>query len=54
MNQDMMKLKNLEGVSEYAMVNTSEFFAEGFSAYTSGETTPFAKGFGEFLRRWIK
>jgi hypothetical protein len=42
------------GISEYAMTNEDELFAEGFAAYYGGEQTEFAKAFGDFLGRWLK
>lgn len=43
-----------DGISEYALTNEDELFAEGFAAYYGGEKTEFAKAFGEFLGRWLK
>lgn len=40
------------GFSEYSNTNDHELFAEGFSAWYGGESTEFAKAFGEFLKRW--
>ena len=53
MRKDLVStLNGLNGISEYATTNADELFAEAFSAWYGGETTPFANAFGEFLRRW--
>ena len=53
MRRDLIStLKDLPGISEYATTNADELFAEAFSAWYGGETTPFANAFGDYLRRW--
>jgi hypothetical protein len=53
MRNDLIStLKDLPGISEYATTNADELFAEAFSAWYGGETTPFANAFGDYLRRW--
>ena len=41
-----------DGMSEYATTNYDELFAEAFSAWYGGEQTEFAKGMGEFLKKY--
>lgn len=54
MQEDLRKnVYGKEGMSEYATTNENELFAEGFAAYTSGQTSEFAKAFGAFLERWL-
>lgn len=53
MQDELRKIASLSGVSEYAMTNMSELFAEGFAEYTSGGNSEFGKAFGEFLERWL-
>lgn len=52
-DQEIRELWKLDGVSEYAKTTTPELFAEGFAAYSGGETTEFATGFGKFIDRWL-
>ena len=53
MRNDLIStLQDLPGISEYATTNADELFAEAFSAWYGGETTPFANAFGDYLRRW--
>lgn len=49
---ELLSLVGLSGSSEYSNTNELELFAEGFSAWSSGEKTEFAIKFGEFLKRW--
>ena len=46
--EELLKLKNLKGISEYATFNTSELFAEGFAEYMNGDSE-FGIEFGKFL-----
>jgi hypothetical protein len=53
-DRDIIKtLYGKEGMSSYATTNSSELFAEAFAEYESGSNTPFAKAFGELLKRWL-
>lgn len=47
-------LSAAKDISEYALTNDEELFAEGFAAYESGEKGELAKRFGELLKRWYK
>lgn len=53
MDDELRKMVNLEGVSEYARTNTSEMFAEGFASYESGQVTEFSTEFAKFMDRWL-
>lgn len=50
---DIQSLANKKGVSEYALTNESELFAEGFAEYELGDSE-FGKAFGKILKEWLK
>ena len=51
--KELLELKKLKGISEYATFNTSELFAEGFAEYMNGDSE-FGIEFGKLLERWLK
>ena len=50
---ELLSLRESDGVSVYSYTTAGETFAEGFSAYEGGQDTEFAKRFGDFLKKWV-
>lgn len=51
---ELRKLANCKGVSEYAMTHLEELFAEGFAEYESGSNSEFSIEFGKFLKKYLR
>lgn len=50
---ELLSLRESDGVSVYSYTTAGETFAEGFASYEGGQDTEFAKRFGDFLKKWV-